>query len=74
MTNLTITVDEQTLKKARMRAVEEGTSVIAVLRAYLESDAGVGRERLDGLRKIRELANVVGMRRRVMDELMGVVL
>lgn len=30
MTNLTITVDEQTLKRARMRALEEGTSVNAV--------------------------------------------
>ncbi len=30
MANLTITVDEQTLKKARMRALEEGTSVNAL--------------------------------------------
>jgi hypothetical protein len=36
MTNLTITVDEQTLKRASMRALEEGTSVNAVLREYLE--------------------------------------
>ncbi|MBM4365229.1 MAG: hypothetical protein FJ102_03365 [Deltaproteobacteria bacterium] len=37
MTNLTITVDENTLKRARMRAIEEGTSVNMVLRAFLES-------------------------------------
>jgi plasmid stability protein len=52
--NLTITVDEQTLKKARIRALEEGTSVNAVLRDYLESYAGVRRERLEALQRILE--------------------
>jgi plasmid stability protein len=61
MTNLTITVDEQTLKKARIRALEEGTSVNAVLRDYLESYAGVRRERREAWRKIRELASSSGM-------------
>lgn len=42
MANLTITVDERLLKQARMRALEDGTSVNAVLRAYLERYAGVG--------------------------------
>lgn len=35
MTNLTITVDEETLRRARVRAIEEGSSVNAVLRDYL---------------------------------------
>lgn len=35
MTNLTITVDEETLRRARIRAIEEGSSVNAVLRDYL---------------------------------------
>ncbi len=39
MANLTIVVDEGTLKKARMRALEEGTSVNAVLRERLEEYA-----------------------------------
>ena len=52
MTNLTITVDEQTLKRARMRALEEGTSVNAVLREYLESYAGVSREQKEALQRI----------------------
>jgi plasmid stability protein len=52
MTNLTITVDEQTLKKARIRALEEGTSVNAVLRDYLETYAGVRREQLEAARRI----------------------
>ena len=36
MPNLTITVDEQVLKKARIKALEEGTSVDALLRSFLE--------------------------------------
>jgi hypothetical protein len=54
MTNLTITVDEQTLKRARMRALEEGTSINAVLREYLESYAGVRQEQLEAARRIIE--------------------
>ncbi|HSM34429.1 MAG TPA: hypothetical protein VK987_10105 [Anaerolineae bacterium] len=41
MANLTITIDERLLKQARMRALEEGTSVNALLRTYLERYAGV---------------------------------
>jgi hypothetical protein len=44
MTNFTITVDEQTLKRARRRALEEGMSANAVLRDYLESYGGVSSE------------------------------
>lgn len=40
MTNLTITVDETVLRRARIRALELGTSVNAVLRAELERFAG----------------------------------
>jgi predicted HicB family RNase H-like nuclease len=36
MTNLTISIDGQILKKARMRALEEGISINALLREYLE--------------------------------------
>jgi len=60
MANLTITVDEETVKRARMRALEEGTSVNAVLRDYLEDYAGVRRERREAWRKIRELARNTG--------------
>jgi hypothetical protein len=42
MANLTITIDERLLKQARMRALEDGTSVNAILRTYLERYAGVG--------------------------------
>jgi hypothetical protein len=42
MANLTITIDERLLKQARIRALEDGTSVNALLRAYLERYAGAG--------------------------------
>lgn len=35
LTNLTISVDEEVLKRARIRALEENTSVNAVLARYL---------------------------------------
>jgi hypothetical protein len=52
--NLTIVVDDGTLKKARMRALEEDTSVNAVLREYLEEYAGRRREQVEAARRIIE--------------------
>lgn len=40
MPNLTLTIDEDTLRAARIRALEQGTSVNAVVRAYLREFAG----------------------------------
>lgn len=48
MANLTIAVDDDLLRRARIRALETGTSVNALLRAYLESfvgDEGMARRR-----------------------------
>ena len=61
MANLTITVDEETVKRARIRALEEGTSVNALLRGYLEEYSGVRRERREAGRKLLELAKSSGM-------------
>lgn len=61
MTNLTITVDEQTLKRARMRALEEDTSVNAVLREYLKEYAGRRRERREAGRRLLELTESSAM-------------
>ncbi|MGH3145329.1 MAG: ribbon-helix-helix protein, CopG family, partial [Rubrobacter sp.] len=60
MANLTITVDEDTVKRARMRALEEGTSVNALLREYLEDYSGVRRERREAGRRLLELARNSG--------------
>ena len=40
MTNLTLTVDEEVLRRARIRALELGTSVNALVRDYLGRLAG----------------------------------
>jgi plasmid stability protein len=40
MTNLTLTVDEDILRRARIRALERGTSVNALVREYLRQLAG----------------------------------
>jgi plasmid stability protein len=41
MANLTVAIEGDTLKRARMRALEEGTSVNAVVRDYLTDYAGM---------------------------------
>lgn len=59
MANLTITIDSQLLKQARMRALEDGTSVNAVLRAYLERYAGAAdaSEALMGFARLARRSN-----------------
>jgi hypothetical protein len=42
MANLTVTVDEQVLRRARIRALEQGTSVNALVTDYLTRFAGMG--------------------------------
>ena len=54
--NLTITVEDEVLKRARIRALEENTSVNAVLREYLESYAGVSAHRRDALEHLLQLS------------------
>jgi plasmid stability protein len=56
MTNLTITVDDEVLKRARLRALQEDTSVNAMLRDTLEAYAGVKAERASAVRKLLRLA------------------
>lgn len=40
MTNLTLVIDEQVLRRARIRAMEQGTSVNALVRGYIARLAG----------------------------------
>ncbi len=54
MANLTIAVDDDTLEKARIRALEEDTSVNAVLREYIEEYASRRQEQLEAARRIIE--------------------
>ncbi|MBI3203076.1 MAG: hypothetical protein HYZ29_16180 [Myxococcales bacterium] len=56
MANLTITVDDELLKKARIRALERGTSVNAVLAAYLRAFAGEAQVQARATRSLLALA------------------
>lgn len=56
MANLTLTIDERVLRRARLRAIEEGTSVNAIVRTHLERYAGDDQGR-DAMRALLELSN-----------------
>ena len=56
MANLTITVDDRLLKLARLRALEQGTSVNALLREYLEAYAGAAGAQARALADLLQLS------------------
>lgn len=56
MPNLTITVEPDLLKRARVKAAQEGTSVNAVLRDYLEAYTGLKGQREEAARAILALS------------------
>ena len=56
MANLTIAVPDEVLKSARRRAVEQGTSVNAVLRDYLGQFAGVEAAHAAATQRILDLS------------------
>lgn len=63
MANLTISIDDGCLEKARMRAIAEGTSVDSLLKAYLESYAGSSNEQALAVRGILDLSRKSRARR-----------
>jgi hypothetical protein len=63
MANLTITIDDALLKLARMRALEQGTSVNALLREYLETYAGSAALQKRALADLLELSAQAASRR-----------
>ena len=56
MTNLTITVPSEVLKSARRRALEQGTSVNALLRDYLSQFAGTQSSQAGVVQRVLELS------------------
>lgn len=56
MSNVTLTIDEDLLRRARLRALERGTSVNALVREFLERYAEPDRER-EALRALGDLAD-----------------
>ena len=56
MANLTITVPEDVLKSARLRALAQGTSVNALLRDYLRQFAGAQSAQETAGQRVLELS------------------
>lgn len=56
MANLTITVDEDVLRQARMRALAQGKSVNAILAEFLRSYADVRAAQVDATRALLKLS------------------
>lgn len=63
MGRLTITVDDEVLRKARVRALEQGSSVNAVLRELLDAYAGVGRAQSAAVADLIALSKAAQSRR-----------
>lgn len=62
MANLTIAVEDDLLRKARLRAVETGTSVNALVREYLRELTGEKGKQLAAAERITKLAHESGAR------------
>jgi hypothetical protein len=56
MTNLTLAIDEQILRRARIRAMQRGTSVNALVRDYIARLAGES-EAADGVADFLEIVS-----------------
>lgn len=57
MSNLTVSVDEQLIRQARVRAIEQGTSLSAKVREFLqnyvdESDGAQARQRQEATARL----------------------
>jgi plasmid stability protein len=63
MANLTIAIDDEVLKQARIRAIEQGTSVNAVLRDYLASYAGTKASQEKAVKRLLRLSQRAKARR-----------
>lgn len=59
MGNLTLSIDDEVLRRARIRAIEEGTSVNAVVRSHLESYGASLKRQQEVTRSIIALANSI---------------
>ncbi len=54
MANLTVAIDDEVLRRARARAVAQGTSVNALLRNYLQGFAGARTAQEAAIRSLLE--------------------
>ncbi len=56
MTNLTLTIEAEVLKRARIRALEEDTSVNALVREFLESYADERKAREEAVENLLRIS------------------
>jgi plasmid stability protein len=63
MANLTIAIDDEILKQARIRAIEQGTSVNAVLRDYLANYAGTKASQDKAIQRLLRMSRRAKARR-----------
>lgn len=63
MANLTLTIDDEVLRRARLHAIERGTSVNALVREYLEGIARTDAELRSIVEGIDSVADAVPSRR-----------
>jgi hypothetical protein len=63
MANLTISIEDEVLKQARLRALAEGTSVNALVREYLERFTAVNTRRQTAAEKILAVSAQASSRR-----------
>ena len=64
MKNITVSVDEETYRRARVKAAEAGTSVSALVRKFLVTlNQAEAETEFDRLRRLRE-ETLVGIRQR----------
>lgn len=70
MSNLTISIDEQLIKQARVRAIEQGTSLSAKVREFLrhyvnEPDKGLAKQRAEATARLMAAIEAATPRSRV---------
>lgn len=63
MANLTVVIENDTLKRARIRALEEGTSVNAIVRDFLADYAGMKAQRDEAINDLLRLSRRAKTRR-----------
>ncbi len=67
MKNITLKIDDETYRKARVRAAEQGTSVSAMVKDFLERQAGAEdareKRRIAALDEIYQIADRRGQTR-----------
>jgi hypothetical protein len=63
MANLTVVIESETLKRARMRAFKEGTSVNAIVRDYLTDYAGTEAHKEKAINDLLRLSRRTKTRR-----------